>query len=76
MDSATILPGRRLVDGRTAAAKAGCSYRHWLRMCDAGLAPWGCKLGSLRRWSVEEIDRWIADGCPRVRPLARSGREG
>lgn len=60
-------PGRRLVDGRTAAAKAGCSYRHWLRLCDAGKAPYGFKLGALRRWDLQELDTWIAGGCPTVR---------
>lgn len=59
--------GRRLVDGPTAAAKAGCSYRHWLRLADAGKAPPGIKLGALRRWDLDELDRWIADGCPNVR---------
>ena len=60
-------PGRRLVDGPAAAAKAGCSYRHWLRLADAGKAPHGIKLGALRRWDLDELDHWIADGCPSVR---------
>ena len=65
--SAGTPPGRRLVDGPTAARKAGCSYRHWLRMADAGKAPFGIKLGALRRWDLDKLDRWIADGCPSVR---------
>ncbi len=58
--------GRQLIDGPAAARKLGCSYRHWLRMADASMAPRGVKLGSLRRWDVAEIDAWIAAGCPRV----------
>lgn len=59
--------GRHLIDVDAAAAKADCSPRHWLRLCDAGLAPWGCKLGSLRRWDASELDAWIAGGCNPVR---------
>ncbi|MCP4035314.1 MAG: helix-turn-helix domain-containing protein [bacterium] len=45
----------------------GCSARTVRRHADAGLMPWGCKLGHLRRWNSHEIDAWIAAGCPRVR---------
>lgn len=62
------MPGRRLVDGRTAAAKVGCSYRHWLRLADSGKAPPGIKLGALRRWDLAALDAWIAGGC---RPMRR-----
>lgn len=63
-------PGRLMVSGRVAAAKVGCSYRHWLRLCDDGLAPPGKKLGALRRWDLDELDRWIAAGNPPVRKAA------
>jgi predicted DNA-binding transcriptional regulator AlpA len=62
-------PGRRLVDGPTAAAKAGCSYRHWLRLADSGRAPAGLKLGALRRWDLDQLDRWIEAGCKPVRTV-------
>lgn len=67
------LPGRRLVGGLVAAAKAGCSYRHWLRLCDAGKAPPGMKLGALRRWDLSELDAWIAAGCPSMREFHTGG---
>jgi predicted DNA-binding transcriptional regulator AlpA len=57
---------RRLIDMRAAAKKAGCSTRHWLRLCDAGMAPPGVKLGALRRWDEIEIDAWIAAKCPPI----------
>ena len=63
-------PGRRLVDGPTAAAKLGCSYRHFLRLADSGKAPYGTKLGALRRWDLDELDAWIANGC---RPVRQAG---
>lgn len=42
------------------------SRRSWLRLCEQGLAPWGVKLGGRRLWDREEVERWIAAGCPRV----------
>jgi len=54
----------RLIDGPTAAFKAGCSHRHWQRLCKNRLAPAGVKIGTLRRWDARAIDEWIADGCP------------
>jgi hypothetical protein len=29
--------------------------------------PWGIKLGTLRRWDADVIERWIGEGCPPVR---------
>lgn len=75
-DASPVVPGRRLVDGRTAAMKAGCSYRHWLRMCDKGLAPPGTKFGHLRRWDLTKLDDWISAGCPRVRSISRNRGQG
>lgn len=60
-------PGRRLIDGQAAARKAGISYRHWLRLCDAGRAPWGVKLGAARRWDEAQIEAWICTGCPSIK---------
>ena len=48
------------------------SKRAWLRLCDAGRAPWGVKLGGRRLWDAAELDAWIAGGC---RPV-RAGRGG
>ena len=45
--------------------KVDMSKRGWLRACDGGLAPWGCKVGGRRLWNLDEIDQWILDGCPR-----------
>lgn len=62
---------RRLIDGPTCATILGVSYRHWLRLCDSGAAPWGVKLGHLRRWDEAQLDQWITDGCPSVRTKQR-----
>lgn len=49
------------------AASLGCSPRHFRRLVERGEAPSGVKLGALRRWSVDEIRRWVEGGC---RPVA------
>ena len=43
------------------------SARAIYRDADAGGMPWGMKLGASRRWDLDEIDRWIANGCKPVR---------
>lgn len=60
-------PAPRAWDARQVGARLGCSWRHVLRLADQGLMPWGFKLGALRRWDAEEIERWISQGCPRVK---------
>lgn len=62
-------PGKRLVTVDVVAAKYGCDARSVFRWADGGRIPWGLKLGSLRRWDLDEIDKHIAAGCPRVRPV-------
>jgi excisionase family DNA binding protein len=42
-----------------------CSTRHVRRLADSGAMPRPLHLGSLVRWRRVDIERWIADGCPR-----------
>ena len=49
------------------AARLKCSWRHILRLADRGAMPAGVKLGALRRWRADEVERWLAAGCPSVR---------
>ena len=56
--------GRKLGDVRVVAEKLDCSPRHVYRMADAGRMPAPLRLASLVRWDLEEIDRWIVEGCP------------
>lgn len=63
----------RLIDVKAAAKRCGIAPRTLLRLADSGRAPWGLKIGGLRRWNVAELDQWIADGCPPVRG-AKGGR--
>ncbi len=61
--------GKLLIGKHVVAAKYDSGPRSILRWADAGIIPYGIKLGSLRKWDADEIDAHIAAGCPRVRPL-------
>jgi predicted DNA-binding transcriptional regulator AlpA len=64
-------PARRLIDAKEVGRTLGCSWRTVYRLADAGLMPWGVKLGGLRRWDSQEIEVFIAGGCPSARPGTR-----
>jgi excisionase family DNA binding protein len=64
-------PGRKLGDVNVVAGKLSCSTRHIYRLADAGRMPAPLRLGTLVRWELDEIDRWIAAGCPSCRKGAR-----
>jgi hypothetical protein len=68
--AAPALPASRLGDAKRVGTRLGCSWRHVLRLADRGLMPWGLKLGSLRRWDMDEIEVWIAGGCKPVRHIS------
>jgi predicted DNA-binding transcriptional regulator AlpA len=63
----TVPPGKRLVGVAVLAAKYGCDERTVYRWADAGLIPWGRKIGGLRKWDLDEIDAHIESGCKPVR---------
>jgi len=63
--------GRRLGDVKKVATKCDCSPRHVYRLSDRGAMPAPLRLGALVRWDLDEIDRWIAAGCPSCREGGR-----
>ncbi len=68
MSTAETATTAQFIDAKRFAAIMGCSWRHILRLADEGKAPWGVKLGSLRRWNLQaEISPWIAGGCKPVK---------
>ena len=58
---------RQMLDCKQVASRLGCSWRTVLRLADAGEMPPGCKIGALRRWDADEIERWIVSGAKPVR---------
>ena len=54
----------KLLRVRHVAEMLGVSQRHVWRMADAGHMPRPLSLGGSRRWNREELQQWIAEGCP------------
>jgi predicted DNA-binding transcriptional regulator AlpA len=61
----------RLGDAKKVGTRLGMSWRTVYRYADSGLMPWGIKIGTLRRWDMDEIERWIGQGC---RPVRQPGK--
>jgi hypothetical protein len=59
-----------LIDVKSAAGMYSTSWRTFLRWADAGLVPWGVKIGGRRLFRVDELEAHIRDGCP---PIRRGG---
>ena len=62
---------RRMMTAKEVGTRLGMSWRTVLRHADAGLIPYGVKLGSLRRWDSYLLEEWIAAGCKPVRSAGR-----
>jgi excisionase family DNA binding protein len=60
-----------LLDVRAVAALLRCSQRHVFRLASAGLMPAPRRLGTLVRWSRQELLDWISAGCPPYRRASR-----
>lgn len=70
--SESLPPPRRLLAVKQVGDRLGCSWRHVLRLADAGKMPMGLKLGALRRWDADELERWVADGCKPIRTAGKA----
>jgi len=57
----------RLLDVQAVAQILACSTRHIYRLADSGRMPRPRKLGALVRWDRKELEKWLADGCPKCR---------
>lgn len=44
----------------------GCSPRHVYRLADSGKMPKPVRVGTLVRWSFDDLAAWINEGCPAV----------
>jgi len=60
-----------MLDVRAVADLLNCSTRHVYRMSDMGRMPRPVKLGALVRWPREQLEGWIAEGCPSCRKAVR-----
>lgn len=48
------------------ARMLNCSVRTVYRLTDSGRMPRPVKLGALVRWPREQVEAWIAGGCPKT----------
>lgn len=58
---------RRMLNAKQVAERLGCNWRTIYRLADIGDMPMGVKIGGLRRWDSDELERWIGDGCNPVK---------
>ncbi len=74
MSSSVVSEPAALLNVRQVAAMLGCSSRHVYRLADRGAMPRPTKLGDvLVRWRRSEIERWLNEGCPRMRAGSAKG---
>jgi predicted DNA-binding transcriptional regulator AlpA len=77
MDTTTNIQLRPLLLNREQVAEVlgGCSASHVDRLDRAGkLGPRPIKLGGCVRWRADELEAWIAAGCPGRVDWQRMGR--
>ncbi len=53
-----------VVNAEGAAALLAISERHFQRLDADGQCPMPLRLGSCKRWGVDELRAWVADGGP------------
>jgi len=53
-----------LLDAAGAAAVLGLSRSAFYQLDVSGLVPGPVRLGTIRRWSRDELRRWVEEGCP------------
>jgi hypothetical protein len=53
-----------LVTGSQAASLFSKSLRTWRSWDAAGLIPSPVRIGRSKLWSLEELNLWVASGCP------------
>jgi len=76
-DAATNIKANLRSDLITAdelARRLAISKRSLWRLRSAGCLPPPVRLGGAVRWRLEEIKKWIADGCPAPRARDNDSR--
>jgi excisionase family DNA binding protein len=65
----------KLIDSAEVSRMIGVSYRTIWRLKDAGKLPKPVSIGRLVRWRRDEIEQWIAAGCPAVHRWRWRGKQ-
>lgn len=53
-----------LIDANAAARMCSMHRASWYKAVAGGKAPASVRIGRMVRWRLEEIEAWIAAGCP------------
>jgi excisionase family DNA binding protein len=64
------MPEPALLTADDVGRLLSCSRRSVYRLADKGRIPAPVRLGNLVRWRRDELDQWLAEGCP---PRRRRG---
>ena len=69
-DNASTAPSseERLIPVDDVAAILAVSRRTVFRWSDVGKMPPPLRIGGSIRWRLTDVRRWIADGCPTIKP--------
>lgn len=67
----TIDVAKQWVDDKAAARICGIARSTWRALVASGRAPAGVKVGRCRRWSAEDVARWMQAGAPSAREWER-----
>jgi len=73
-DAPTLLPAQEYLDADDLARRYKASARSIFRWADAGRMPPGTKIGTLRRWSRRDVEKWEAGGCQPFRVAGAATR--
>ncbi len=65
---------KRFLDAKACGSRYSFSWRHWLRLVDAGRAPQPTRFGRLVRWSLDALEEWERGGCRSVRIVKGGGQ--
>ncbi len=64
MNNSQVKDAPYLLDVEGVAGMCACSPDTVKRLSDRGEMPKPRRIGRLLRWVRQEIEAWIADGCP------------
>lgn len=53
-----------MITAQQFAGKMQISTRSLWRKLSGGLVPQPIRIGGIVRWSLHEVEKWIAEGCP------------
>jgi predicted DNA-binding transcriptional regulator AlpA len=63
-DGTAWFSSQALLSAKLSSALVGVSLRTWWRLDSSGKIPAAVRVGKAKRWRTQELEDWIAAGCP------------